>query len=52
MNCLDDKMLYKDMKAMILSPDCDNDFSDIVTRILQRDTLAQFQLMICLHYVR
>ena len=37
-------MLYKNMKAIVCSPDEDSDFFDIVTGILLEDTLA----LICL----
>ena len=35
-------MLYKDRKVMIYSPDDETDFFDIVTGVLQQDTLALF----------
>ena len=38
-------MLYKNMEAMVCLPDGDTDFFDIVTRVLQGDTLAPFQLL-------
>ena len=44
-------MLYKDTKAMVCSPDGDIDFFDIVTRVLQGDTLASFLFIICLDYI-
>ena len=33
-------MLYKNSKVKVCSPDGDTDFFDIVTVVLQRDTLA------------
>ena len=42
-------MLYKDMKSMVRSPNCDTDFFDIV---LQADTVAPFLFMICFDYVQ
>ena len=33
-------MLYKNTNAMVLSPDADTDFLDIVTRVLQGDTVV------------
>ena len=35
-------LLYKNMKAMILSVDGDTDFLDSVTGVLQKDTLASY----------
>ena len=40
-------ILYKNTKAMILSPDRDTNFFDIVAWILQNDTLAPYLFMIC-----
>ena len=40
-------MLYKNMKAMICSPDGDTDFFDIVTGVLRGDTLALYLFIIC-----
>ena len=40
-------MLYEDMKAMVQSPD--TDFFDIVTGVLQGDTLEPFIFIIYLH---
>ena len=44
-------MLYKNTKAMILSPNGDADFFDIVAGVLQGNTLATYLLIICLDYV-
>ena len=44
-------MLYKNTKAMILSPDSDTDFFDIVAGVLQGDILALYMSVICLDYV-
>ena len=44
-------MLYKNMKAMMCSPDGDIDFFDIVTGVLQGDTLAPYLFILCLDYV-
>ena len=41
----------KNTKAMIHSPDDNTDFFDIVTGVLQGDTLASFLLIIWLDYV-
>ena len=38
-------MLYKNMKAIIPLFSNDNDFFDIVTRVLQGDTLAPYLLL-------
>ena len=43
-------ILNKDTKAMFYSPDSDTDFFDIVG-VLQGDTLATFQFIICKDYV-
>ena len=44
-------MLYKTMKVKVCSPDGDTDFLDIVTGVLQRDTLALYLFIICLDYI-
>ena len=44
-------ILNKDMKTIVCSPDVDTDFFDIITGILQGDTLASFLFMICLDEV-
>ena len=43
-------MLYKNTKAIVRSPG-DNNFFDIVTRVLQLDTLAPYLFIICQDYV-
>ena len=44
-------MLYKNMKAMVCSPDGDTDFFYIVTGVLQGDTFVPYSFIICLDYV-
>ena len=44
-------MLDEHMKVMVCSPDPDMDFFDIGAGILQRDTLAPYIFISCLHYV-
>ena len=44
-------ILYQDMKTMVCWPDGDAVFFDIVSWILQEDTLASFLFKICLDYV-
>ena len=44
-------MLYKDRKAMIRSPEGKTDVFDIVTEVLQGDTLAAFLFIISLDFV-
>ena len=44
-------MLYNNMKLKVCSPDDDTDFFDIVTGVLQGDTLVLYLLIICLDYV-
>ena len=41
-------MLYKNRKEMVCLPDGNTEFFDIVTRVLQRDTLAPYIFIICL----
>ena len=43
-------MLYKNMKAIIHSPDDDTDFFAIVSGVLQEDILAPYLFIICLDY--
>ena len=38
-------LFYKNIKGMVRSPDGNIDFFDIVTEVLQRDTLAPFLLI-------
>ena len=45
------RMLYKNMKVTVCSPDENTDFFDIVTGILQGDTLARYLFIISLDYV-
>ena len=44
-------MLYKNTKVKVRSPDGDTDYFDIVTGVLQGDTLAPYIFFICLDYV-
>ena len=44
-------IFYKNSKAMVHSPDSNTDNFNIVTGILQGDTLAPFRLIIFLDYV-
>ena len=44
-------MLYKNMKAVVHSPDRDTDFFDIATGVLQGDRLTPYLFIICLDYV-
>ena len=44
-------MLSKNMKVKVCSPDGDTDYFDIVTGVMQRDTLAPYRFIICLDYV-
>ena len=44
-------MLYKNTKVKVRSPDGDTDYFDIVTSVLQGDTLATYLFIICLDYV-
>ena len=41
-------MLYRNTKVKVRSPDGDTDYFDIVTGVLQRDTLALYLFVICL----
>ena len=44
-------MLYKNLKAMICSPNGDTDFFDIFARVLQgEDTLAPYLFILSLDY--
>ena len=43
-------MLYKNMKAMVYSPNGDTDFFDIVTGAWQGDTFVLLLFIICLDY--
>ena len=44
-------VLYKNMKVRICSYDRDSDFFNIVTWVLQEDTLAPNLFLICLDYL-
>ena len=44
-------MLYKNTKVNLCSPDGNKDYFDILTGVLQEDTLAPYQFNICLDYV-
>ena len=44
-------MLYKNSKVKVHSPDGDTDCFNIITGVLQRDTLAPYLFIICLDYV-
>ena len=41
-------MLYKNMKVKVHSPDRDTDYFDIAAGVLQGDTLAPHEFIICL----
>ena len=43
-------MLYKNTKVKVRSPNGDIDFFDIVTGVLQGDTLVPYLFIICLDY--
>ena len=43
-------VLYKNTKVKVHSPDGDTDF-DVVTSVLQRDTLIPYLFIICLDYM-
>ena len=44
-------MLYRNTKVKVRSLDGDTDYFDIVTGVLQGDTLGQYLFSICLDYV-
>ena len=44
-------MLYKNTKVKVGSPDGNTDYFDIIAGVLQRDSLAPYLFIICLHYV-
>ena len=48
----DAKKTQKNTKARACSPDGNTDFFDIVTEIMQGDTLAPYLFIICLDYER
>ena len=44
-------MIYRNTKVKVCSPDGDTDCFDILAGVLQGDTLAPYQFIICLDYV-
>ena len=44
-------MLYKNIKALVQSLDGNTEFFDLVTRVLQRDTLVSYLFILWLDYV-
>ena len=44
-------MIYRNTKVKVHSPDGDTDYFDIVTGVLQEDTLAPYLFIMCLDYV-
>ena len=44
-------MLYKNTRSMVRSPDGDTPYFEIITGVLQSDTLVQFLFIICLDYI-
>ena len=44
-------ILYRNIKVKVRSPDGDTEYFDIVTGVLQGDTLAPYLFIICLDYV-
>ena len=44
-------MLYKNTHSMVFSPDGDTSYFEIITGVLQGDTLAPFLFIICLDYI-
>ena len=44
-------MLYKNTKVKVRLLDGDIDYFDIVTGVLERDTLVPYQFIICLDYM-
>ena len=49
-NCYRYDDAYKNMKAMVCSPDGNTDFFNIVTRVLQGDTLVRYLFIFGLVY--
>ena len=45
------KMLHKNLKSVVDSPDGNTNFFSIVTGILQGDTLGPYMFIICLDYI-
>ena len=44
-------ILYRNTKVKLRSPDGDTDYFDILSRVLQGDTLVPYLFIICLDYV-
>ena len=44
-------MLYQDTQSMVRSPDGDTKMFEIITGVLQGDTVAPFLFIICLDYI-
>ena len=44
-------ILYRNTKVKVRSPDGDTEYFDIVTGVLQGDTLTPYLFIICLDYV-
>ena len=44
-------ILFRNTKVKVRSPDGDTEYFDIVTGVLQGDTLAPYLFIICLDYV-
>ena len=44
-------MLHRNTKVKVRSPNGDTDYFDIVSGVLQGDTLAPYPFIICLDYV-
>ena len=44
-------MLYKNLRALVCSPNGDTEFFDIVAGVLQGDTLVPYLFILCLDYV-
>ena len=40
-------MVYKNTNANVRWADCDTDFFDIISGVLQADTLAPYRFLIC-----
>ncbi len=44
------KLIYKDLKAKVVSPDGDTEFFEILAGVMQGDTLAPYLFVIVLDY--
>ena len=44
-------MFYKNMKAMVWSPDDNTDFFKIITKVLHGDILAPYMFIICQDFI-